>query len=232
MKHGWKVFIEHYKSKTHWYIKYITWTIIVIVLLAILVQILKEIGLIPAQKIFDFFSQWSLILSASATLLLASIAFWSILDIRYGRILDKKERRLNEIIEWATETGAYILKIGIPQKEEKIKSVINTSSIAQLYLKSRFDMSEDLSPLRMKSVYINEISKIEPDIQELINTSILYLRNKLRLTHKYLENIDIIKKKNGTIKAAINVAKNEYKFYSSIIDLIQKIGKTQLKDIS
>ena len=39
-------------------------------------------------------------ISALTTMLLAIAAFWAIMDNRYGRLVDRKERLLNEIIEW------------------------------------------------------------------------------------------------------------------------------------
>lgn len=96
-----KVLIEHYKAKEYWFIKYITWGVIGIVCFAILVHILKEVGFIPAQKVFDFLNQWAVALGAAVTLLLAMAAFLTIMDNRYARTVDRKERLLNEIIEWA-----------------------------------------------------------------------------------------------------------------------------------
>lgn len=116
MKHGWKAFIEHYKSREHWYIKYITWGIIGIICFAILIQILKEVSFLPAQKIFDFLSQWALVLSAGAMFLLAGTAFWAIIDNRHSRIQDSRRRSLDEIRAWAQDAfqvlsppGKYLL---------------------------------------------------------------------------------------------------------------------------
>ena len=103
MKHGLKVLIEHYKSKEHWYIKYLTWGIVIVVFCAILLHIFKELGYLPAQKIFDFFDDWAMTLSATVMLLLAGAAVWAIMDNRHARIVDRKERLLNEIIQWATD---------------------------------------------------------------------------------------------------------------------------------
>ncbi len=101
MKHGWKRLIAHYKSEEHWYIKYLTWGIVGIVCFAILIHILKEVDIVPAQNIFDFFNEWATILYAGVTLLLVGVAVWTITDNRYSRMLEKRERLLNEIIQWA-----------------------------------------------------------------------------------------------------------------------------------
>lgn len=108
MKNGLKIIFEHYKSKEYWYLKYITWGIIIIVCLAITAQIFRKIGFYPAQLIFEFFDDWATILSAAVMLLLAGAAFWTIMDNRYARIVNRNERLLNEIIEWAVEIGKYI----------------------------------------------------------------------------------------------------------------------------
>jgi hypothetical protein len=105
MKYGLKILLEHYKAKEYWYIKYITRSIIGFVCLAILIQIFKEIGFIPAQKIFEFFDNWATILSAIIMLSLAGAAVWTIMDNRYARILDRNDRLLNEVFEWASNVA-------------------------------------------------------------------------------------------------------------------------------
>ena len=69
-------------------------------------HVFKELGCTPAQKIFGFFDDWAIILSASVMLLLAGAAVWTIMDNRYARQLDRKDRLLNEIIEWARDVMA------------------------------------------------------------------------------------------------------------------------------
>ena len=47
-----------------------------------------------------------IVISAGATFLLALAAFWAILDNRNTRRLERKERLLNAIIEWAEDIMA------------------------------------------------------------------------------------------------------------------------------
>ena len=115
MKYGLKVFIQHYKSKEHWYIKYLIWGIVIIVSCAILVHVFKKLGCTPARNIFGFFDDWATILSASVMLLLAGAAVWAIMDNRYARKVDRKERLLNEIIEWVS-----VLKLRTLQANRQI----------------------------------------------------------------------------------------------------------------
>ncbi len=96
--------------KGYWFIRTITVIIIIVVVLAILVQNTKDTNNF-AKWAFTFLSDWALVLSASATLLLALVAFWAIMDNRNSRILDKKERLLNEIIEWAEDVLVCALSI-------------------------------------------------------------------------------------------------------------------------
>jgi len=103
MKSGWRIILDHLKSKDYWYIRYLTIFIFIGILLIIAVHILKEYNIEFAVPIFEFFNEWSLIFSASATLLLALIAFWAIIDNRWSLKLSQRERLLNEIIDWATE---------------------------------------------------------------------------------------------------------------------------------
>ncbi len=66
--------------------------------------LLVAAGFVWAVRILLEDDNW-LAISALATLVLAFGAFWAILDNRHGRIVDRKERLLNEIIDWALDTA-------------------------------------------------------------------------------------------------------------------------------
>ena len=118
MKRGWRIILDHLKSKDYWYIRYLVCFLVIGIILVIVVHVLKEYNIQFAVKIFEFFDEWSLVLSASATLLLALIAFWAIIDNRWSLKLNKRESLLNEIVEWATNVtncsigvnSSYLLK--------------------------------------------------------------------------------------------------------------------------
>jgi hypothetical protein len=170
MKHGLKVLIEHYKSKEHWYVKYLIWSIVSIVCFAILIQIFKEVGFLPAQKIFDFLNQWAMVLSASATLLLAFTAFWAIMDNRHGRIVDRRERLLKEVIDWATD----ILICGRDISRELFKEIAGGSTskrAAGIELEAKFNV------ISWRGVYIRHISS---NLNKALYDSVLDTQRILR----------------------------------------------------
>ena len=64
---------------------------------------------------------WILIGSAGATFLLAIAAFWAIWQTRSIQKRERKERLLNEIIEWATEIHTVSLKIDLPKIDPSLE---------------------------------------------------------------------------------------------------------------
>lgn len=163
-------------------------------------------------------------LAAWTTLLVAYAAFRTIANTSELEVQRTREARVTEIIKWAEEIGTSILTIGTPQDEKRIRTVITTESLAALYLESRGDIAEKLMPLRMRSIYIKEVSRTDAAVQKNVEDSIEHLRRKLRLSYRYLEHEEALKQKRGYIKAAINVARNEYNLYASIVDLMKLIG--------
>ncbi|MFH1925551.1 MAG: hypothetical protein ABIK32_03545 [Chloroflexota bacterium] len=166
MKYGLKVFIQHYKSKEHWYIKYLIWGIVIIVFSAILVHVFKELGCTPARKIFDFFDDWALVLSAAATFLLAFTAFWAIMDNRYGRKVDRKERLLNEIIKWSQDVAEAAFYRQIKNSHEiwsallKYRHLEARSKYIEVIVKSDFiDLYESLQDISTKLGDLKEFTE-------------------------------------------------------------------------
>jgi len=53
-------------------------------------------------------------ISALATLVLAVGAFWAIMDNRHARTVDRRERLLNEIVDWAMDLHKSSLEVNIP----------------------------------------------------------------------------------------------------------------------
>lgn len=169
--------------------------------------------------------QYAVGFSVLATLVLAFAALMAIKRTTDVEAIRKKEAIIKDINEWATEVGACILKNGTPQKGENIEHQIEDSEAAKKYIYLRYsDMETLFTPLRMRSVYIREIAKTDPKLQEHVDSAIENLRLKLRLLHKYHENMDKIEHKDGVLKAALNVAKNEYELYDSTVNLIKQVG--------
>jgi hypothetical protein len=98
--------------KANWWLKYIVLTIVIVVALAVWAQCARstEDPNLFAKWIYDFLNDWAITIGAAVTLLLAIAAFLAILDNRRGRRLDRRERLLNEIIDWAENSLAIINK--------------------------------------------------------------------------------------------------------------------------
>lgn len=130
---GTRVFIDHWKST--WWIKLLTVFFVFIIIIALCVQFTRTpiIPATPANWLYSFLDDWSIVLSASAMGLLAIAAFLAILDNRHTRNLDRQERLLNEIIDWALEIQTSSLKPKITNAEYSIfpeSSVLSTYGIS------------------------------------------------------------------------------------------------------
>jgi len=108
MKNLWERIAEYWEA--FWFIRVIVYFFIIAVCLAILVQILKQIPCLSgsviscvAQEIYNFFHDWAMVLSATVTFIIATAAFWVIIDNRFGRRIDRMQRLRNEIINWASD---------------------------------------------------------------------------------------------------------------------------------
>lgn len=219
MKHGLKVLIEHYKSKEHWYIKYLIWGVGIIVFCAILVHVFKELGYTPARKIFGFFDDWALVLSAAATLLLAFTAFWAIMDNRYGRKVDRKERLLNEIVEWAED----ILVCGrVPDMlyEIRMKDAKRIDDLRGIIAE---DASYRFNPIKVRSQYIGKIVlRFEEDLQNAVKSTTKELNRQSELL-KQVRDGEINPKIVGEQRKGLDQSANK---------VIEEAAKIKTKDAS
>ncbi len=136
---------------------------------------------------------------------------------------DRRERLLNEIIEWAINVGTYMLSRNLPPFE---KHYAKDGTYYGEYLdESTQDIViSEYTKFRMQSVYVAEISKAIPTIECLVKDAIKHLRQILRLLNKYNERCDDIYVKNGEEKAARNIARNEDRLYNRVVEIIQTIG--------
>ena len=100
-------------------------------------------------------------------LLLASVAVWTIMDNRYGRILDRRERLLNEIIEWAVG----ISKCGIEKGYPDISNLIDLHVVWLKISNNIGDIILCFKEMRGKNQYISEIVKaLDQDLREASKT--------------------------------------------------------------
>ncbi len=232
MKHGLKVFIEHYKSKEHWYIKYITWGIISIVCFAILMQLLKEASFFAntpfkgfALNIFNFFDDWATALGAAVTLMLAGAAFLAIMDNRHGRMIDRREHLLNEIIEWATD----VINCGfgdiardtfrVVPEEDKLKHTLT-------------DLSNKLfryQAIDTRSKYIKEVTKVFRKDRKDLQTAVLAVVSCLNTVRTVIpKRMDNFEDKTS----AEELSDAEHKLRNSAIALIELTANTKTKGIA
>jgi len=76
--------------------------IVIILGFAIWVQFSKQTNCF-ARWVFDFLTQWAIVLSAAVTLMLAIGAFWNISDTRHFRYVESITKSLDEIRSWALD---------------------------------------------------------------------------------------------------------------------------------
>jgi hypothetical protein len=168
-----------------------------------------------------------LAISAGATLVLAIAAFLAIWQNRNLQRKERRQRLLNEIIEWAINMGKYMLSRNLPPFEKTlIKQCNRNPGKADEYFDEAVEdiVIAEYSRFRMQSVYILEISKGMPDTERLVNDTIEHLRKKLRLLNKYDEHDNDIYAKHGERKASFNIVRNEDRLYNSVVEIIKRLG--------
>ena len=104
--------------------------------LAILIQSFKTTNCL-ATWLFNFLSQWAMVLAASATVLLAAAAFWAIMDNRHSRLKDSKKHSLDQICSWAQDAFRVLSRPG---------------EYLVLDAAERFEMRMDLTPIYARSI--------------------------------------------------------------------------------
>lgn len=166
---------------------------------------------------------------AIITSVLALAAFLAIRQTRNIQENEKREKLLNEIIEWAEDVGAYILNRNIPPFEEHF---IKSGTYFGEYLDESIQEAviAEYTKFRVRSVYIANITKVVPGIQNLVESAIKYLRGIIRLLNKYNENYNAICDKDGEQKAARNIARTEDCLYGSMVKITETIGDIKSLD--
>lgn len=82
----------------------ITIGVVIILGFAIWVQFSKGTNCF-AEWVFDFLTQWAIVLSATVTLMLAIAAFWNVSDTRHFRYVESISKSLDEIRSWALDAN-------------------------------------------------------------------------------------------------------------------------------
>jgi hypothetical protein len=117
----------------------------------------------------EWLKEWAVPLSAGATFLLALAAFWAIWQ-NYS--LNKKERRerlLNEIIEWAIDIG----------RATNVENIPHTAELDDILLKSSLwsNIQNKLLNLETKAEYIETLAG--KNFGETLRKAVEDLTNKL-----------------------------------------------------
>lgn len=158
-------------------------------------------------------------ISALTTMLLAIAAFWAIWQNYRFREKDRKERLLNEIIEWAED----VAKCGIarPTPELEVKNV--RDDVAFSFLTNQYNKLDTLQLVKARE-YTKEITqKIDSSLQEAVDEATKNLKKQINCLRKF---------KTGGGKWIIKeVIKNNNLLYNSAVKVIQEATRTKTEDI-
>lgn len=120
--------------------------IVIIIGFAIWVQFSKETNCF-AKWVFDFLTQWAIVLSAAVTLMLALAAFWNISDIRHFRYVESITKSLDEIRSWALDAKRALF---LPSWDHQWAS--------------QYNLRENLEHIATRSVFVKS------DAERLVNS--------------------------------------------------------------
>jgi len=158
-----------------------------------------------------------LAISAGVTLLLALAAFWAIWQNYSLHKKARKERLLNEIIEWAIDLGKCSF-------EHEFQPVTDIS--AEYFLRvSRVNTLARLNTVRARKEYVTNIAAVfkqEKALQSAVKEVKQKLENTITVIGKHIENKPVPE----TISDA------ETKLYKSIEVLIEEATKLKTRDIN
>jgi hypothetical protein len=112
--------------------------------------------------------EWAVPLSAGATFLLALAAFWAIWQNYQFKKRERKERLLNEIIDWAIDAA----KCRFEDKSTSMFSFKNFGETGASFWRFLVDIQDNLRRQQTIGFYI---IKISPIFSQNINTSVVTL---------------------------------------------------------
>ena len=110
------------------------------------VQFSKETNCF-AEWVFDFLTQWAIVLGAVVTLMLALAAFWNISDTRHFRYVESITRSLHEIRSWALDAKRVLF---LPSWDHQWAS--------------QYNLRENLEHIATRSVFVKN------DAERLVNS--------------------------------------------------------------
>jgi hypothetical protein len=146
---------------------------VIVVIFCACISAFRETGF--AKSVLDFFKDWSVALSAAAAVILAFAAFLTIRHSNEREKRDRKERLLNEIIEWAVD----VTKCGADINFLLLAAEIDEEPWGKLNLP---DLQFNLRELKQRGEYVVKVAstlekplltaaqKVESEIAEYLKT--------------------------------------------------------------
>jgi len=160
------------------------------------------------------------ILVGGGTLFLGIMAWKSIRQTRNIQKSEKRQRLLNEIIEWAVDILTFspmpkqtIFELKLKKEEPKVEDVIMLWKVS---------LQEHLLPIISKGAYINRISKT-------FGKAMWSATNKVSF---YLGNtIEYINKLEGTYSSLEALKKPNEELHNAAVQIIEEATKIKTRDI-
>ncbi len=167
------------------------------------------------------------------TFCLGIIAWLSIRQTKNIQKAEKKERLLNEIIEWATDVAKCGIEPGTPDLSDDKEAAKSWP-----FLDTQYKKLDGLQLLRVESVSIGSIAlKIGADLRVAVNDSVDSLKKQIGSLYEYKKFVDEHKNKKGEEKIDFltsmskHVDNNNKLLYNSAIKVIEEATKIKTKDI-
>lgn len=175
----------------------------------------------------DWIKEWAIPLSAGATFLLAIAAF---LAIRQTRKLQKRERRdrlLNEIIEWAVEVAKSSIEPETPDLFDD-----KDAAKSWPFLAAQEKKLDTLQLLRAKSAYIAKIAtETNPDLGKVTIETVENLSNQIKSLYEHKNFVSEYKSKKRSMDTSFltglakNVEDNNKRLYESAVHVMEQSAK-------
>jgi len=204
-----------------WWLRSLIYAGLTIVAFAIWVQLTRdtEDPNIFTRWVYEFLNDWAITLGAAATIMLAAGAFMTILDNRQGRIQDRRERLLADIIDWALEIRSCVFKEGWPSYPilELMRKRYRIERIGTLLLSYESIMVQKtyikIVAGRFDDQLVGKVDIVYASMETLCNTLISYkdaiAKNKevvTKIIEEYRNNTqDLMVKANDLLEAASDI---------------------------
>jgi hypothetical protein len=179
-----------------------------------------------------------LAISAGATFLLALAAFWAIWQNYSLRKKERKERLLNEIIEWAID----VARCGLEKELPDLASITNMNE-GKLHLAMSTNMlALSFQSMRGRNQYIHAIaSAFGQDLLKAVDTLTKDLEEHIKLldTLRYIATVKFTSVTNENMaeymlevnESSIQIASHKLKLDELTVKIIEEATKIKTQDI-